>query len=225
MYVVIDKKTKDVIHVNPAPLSQKLSPKEVYFKFDDKHMQMGCFDGDLPEHFDIDAKGNILPLNLEEKIKRGLVKVRDADKPVEASASVYDEAGSLVLSAHQKVVGDQVVEKSQQEQVDEGLVSLEEIKSRKIEEFSQQSLAKRNTLIPDYKIHNALMGIGDENKLERYKATVEAFRQEFYRLKDEVEKAKDVKSIEKIEAKFPSEVQGEGKTSTGQKKTAHKKRS
>ena len=38
MYVVRNRKSKAVIHVNHAPLSQELSGKEVYFKFNPNSM-------------------------------------------------------------------------------------------------------------------------------------------------------------------------------------------
>lgn len=225
MYIVIDKKSKDIIHVNPAPISQQLSVKEVYFKFDEKNMQIGKIDGEMPEYFKIDKDNNVVELDLEEKVKAGHVKTQVTDTGADDKQPVFDEAnGSVVLAPHQKIVGDQVVDKSNQEMIDDGSMTLDEIKANKIEEFSSQALSLRNNILPDYKIQNALMGLCDDQKTQSYKDTVEGFRAEFHRLKNDIEKARDLKAVEAIKADFPSKIINGGKDTSAKKKTVKSKK-
>lgn len=142
MYIVRDKNTKEIIHVNPAPLSQELAGKQVYFKFDAETMEIGKTAGDLPEHFKIDRTGSIVELTLKEKIKAGIVTLKPEQKIVdnqivEKTLSEKVADGLIKLEPHQKITGagenEQIVEKSRQELLDEGLVTLEEIKDENIQ--------------------------------------------------------------------------------------------
>jgi hypothetical protein len=133
MYIVRDKKTKEIIHANPAPLSQRLKGKDIYFKFDPKTMEIGKTDGRLPEHYIIDKKGNILELNPEEKIKKGIIKLKPGQKVkhnkiVEKTLSEKANEGLLELLPTQKITGagenERIVEKTLSEKVKEGLIEL-----------------------------------------------------------------------------------------------------
>lgn len=102
MYVVRDKETKRIIHINPAPLSQELKEHEVYFMFDTEKMEIGRKDGLLPEYFDINEKGEIIPLTISDMVRKGEVR----------------------LEPYQKIVDDRIVEKSISELVEEGILQL-----------------------------------------------------------------------------------------------------
>ncbi|MDH3511110.1 MAG: hypothetical protein OER85_09700, partial [Gammaproteobacteria bacterium] len=101
MYVVREKKTKKIVHINPAPLKQGLEGKEIYFGFDAKKMEVGRSDSPLPEHFDISKDGEIVALEDEEKAKAGLI----------------------ALEPHQKADVGEIAEKTLAEMMKEGLIS------------------------------------------------------------------------------------------------------
>ncbi len=71
MYVVIDRRTRAIIHINPAPPSQHLTGKDVYFDFDPA-MQIGEADvPQVPEHFVVSADGLLREFTLQEKRAAG----------------------------------------------------------------------------------------------------------------------------------------------------------
>lgn len=208
MYIVRDKKTREILHKNPAPLGQQLLNEEVYFKFDPKKMEIGKLDGELPEHYRIDENGMITELTLQEKVKKGIILLESHQKTegneiVEKTLAEKIEAGLIEIEPGQNVIDEQIINKPLQEQLDEKLITLDEMKQNKIEEFSAMALSLRNTILPEYKIQNALMGIYDEDKTVQYKKTINTFRDEFHRLKEEIEMAKTLKGIEAVEEKFP----------------------
>lgn len=211
MYVVIDKKTKEIIHANPAPLSQALNDKNVYHKFDPKKMKIGRVDGALPEYFEINKKGEIIELSLDQKVESGIIeltpeeKIED-DRIVEKTLSEKLAEGVMELRPDQKLVGEEIKTLSDREMLDEGKIEVKEYKKRLIESFSSMAFQKRSGLVPDYKLQNAALGIYDEQTAANIKATVEAFRDEFQRIKRLIEKAKSAKAIDAIKVRYPKKV-------------------
>ncbi|MCP3137399.1 hypothetical protein [Pyxidicoccus xibeiensis] len=130
MYIVRDKTTKKVIHVNPAPLSQALEGQDIYFQFDPKTMEVGRGDlPDVPSHFNIDAQGNIVLWTLQEKVAAGVVQLPPnqkmvGDTIVEKTLPEKVASGVITLKPEEKLVGDKIVEKSLAEKVAEKLVTL-----------------------------------------------------------------------------------------------------
>lgn len=129
MYIVREKKSKKIIHTNPAPLAQNLGDKEVYHKFDSKKMEIGRTDGLLPEHFDINEKGEIVELTLSDLVEKGVVKLETHQKIsgeniVDKTVSELVKEGLLKLQPNQKVEKNHIVEKSLKELVDDGIVKL-----------------------------------------------------------------------------------------------------
>jgi len=133
MYIVRDKKTKEILHVNPAPLKQKLKGKDIYFKFDSNKMEIGEIDGDLPEHFKIDKKGKIVEFTLQEKVEAGIVVLKPGQKiennqVVEKTLSEKAAQGLITLSPTQKITGkgknEKIVEKTLSEQIADGTKKL-----------------------------------------------------------------------------------------------------
>lgn len=212
MYAVREKKSKKIIHINPAPLKQALEGKDVYSKFDARKMEIGKSEGPLPEHYDITADGEIVELGLEEKVKAGIIELEPHQKVengeiVEKTLAEKATEGLINLAPDQKVEGDQIVAKTPAEMLEEGLISLDEIKLQKKENFSDLALQKRNEILPDYKIQNALMGIYDDEITAAYKKTIEAFRKEYHRLEGVIDEAASLDKLDKIKAKFPKTVQ------------------
>ncbi len=67
MYVIRDKNAKSILHISDADHAKSLSPKEVYEEFDSNTMEMGKTKAsEVPDYFDIDESGEIVPLSEEE---------------------------------------------------------------------------------------------------------------------------------------------------------------
>lgn len=276
MYIVRNKTTKEVIHINPAPLEQKLKESEIYYLFDPATMEIGTTPSNrIPDHFKISKDGEIVELTLEEKIgmgirvsltpsqkiadnrivsktlseqmaaglitlaptqrilidgkderivdkslseqvAEGLIKIpptakivldeKEGERIVEKTTAEQVQEGLIQLSPNQKLEGQQIVEKTATELLKQNLLTLEEIKEKKIQYFSDLALEKRISILPDYKLQNALLDIYDDQTVANYKTTIQAFRDEFHRLEKLIEKAKTLKKIETIVENFPKEI-------------------
>ena len=158
MYIVRDKKTKAIIHVNPAPLSQKLTGKEVYFRYDRTTMEIGKTDAyELPAHFTI-QRGAIVEATLQDLVAQGIVQLAPDEKIVNnqiehKTLSEKVAAGLIKLPATYKIVGagqnEQVVEKTLSEQVAEGLRQLSPSQIIVGEEETEQIVTKPVTYKAD----------------------------------------------------------------------------
>ena len=80
------------------------------------------------------------------------------------------------------------------------------LKKRAIHHYSDLAFTRRKALIPDYKLQNAGLGIYDADLASTYQVTVKAFRDEFYRIKAEIEKAKTVEAVEAVKANYPEAI-------------------
>jgi hypothetical protein len=78
MYIVIDKETKKVLWKNPAPLSQKLTPDQVWTEFKQDSMFIATCERDLPQHWKVDDNFNIVEATLEDKVNSGVIKLEYA---------------------------------------------------------------------------------------------------------------------------------------------------
>ncbi len=216
MYIVRDKITKAIIHTNHAPPSQNLTDKEVYFYFAPETMEIGKIDShELPEHYRITADCEIVELTLSEKAEKNLIALQLTqkivgeganEKIVEMSLAEQVAEGLILLKPNQKLINDNIAEKTPREMLADGSITLEEIKQGQIQNYSNQSLDKKAALLPDYKLQNAILGIYDEQTLANYRATIQAFRGEFYRLQALVEQAKTLDELEAITENFPTEI-------------------
>lgn len=134
MYVVVDKQTQKVIHINPAPLIQHLNGKDVYFDFDPETMAIGKADlPKLPEKFKISEDGMLREWTLQEKYEAGLITLSPTEKIegkqiVLKTISEQVKDGVLKLTPSEKIVGDgrneQIVAKTLTEQLREGTLTL-----------------------------------------------------------------------------------------------------
>ena len=130
MYIVRNKATGQIIHVNPAPVSQGLEGTDIYYQIDLATMEVAR--GDLPEvpdHFDIDGAGAIVPWTLERKVLRGVLTlppdlkaVGNTVVPKTLSEKVAD--GTVQLRINEKLVGDRIEPKTVAEMVDDGSIRL-----------------------------------------------------------------------------------------------------
>lgn len=185
MHVIIDKKTKKVLHINYREATHKLAGETLFDDFDQDTME-SCWTDEtyVPMYFNVNKKGKIVELNTKEKI----------------------ESGILELHPSQKLEGDDLVLKSIDEQLDEGIISLDDIKKDSIKYFSDLAFAKRRELIPDYKLNNTTLGVYDEEISNSYRQTIKAFRNEFYRLKEEIESASKLTELMAMKEKFPNKI-------------------
>lgn len=162
MYIVRDKRTREIFHLNPAPLSQPLEGSQVYHRFDPTTMEIGRSDAQvLPEHFHINEQGQVVEFTLQEKVDTGVVELGvrqkvEGDRIVEKKLSEMFADGTILMSPTQKVVieGDEerVVEKSLSEKVADGLITLEpqhklvgeEIQEKSVEELVNDDVISRD---------------------------------------------------------------------------------
>lgn len=164
MYVVRNKKSKKILHINPAPLSQKLDGTNVFHGFDPKKMEIGRWEGPvLPEHFEIDKKGRVVELSLPMKVKKGLVELAPHQKIekgeiVDKSLAEQVKEGLVSLSPTQKIVGvgpdEEIVEKSVAELAEDGVLSREEVHELAIQGLRGQVAAhfQRHTTRSGYRL-------------------------------------------------------------------------
>ncbi len=268
MYIIRDKQSKAIIHINPAPLEQNLEGKDIYFQFNSMTMEIGKTDMPyLPEQFDINKNGEIIEIlpeenllnsaqpitdtiglrkTLSQQIMEGLIILSPYEKLVvegteerivykTLSEQVAD--GLITLKPDQKIIGtgydEKIVLKTLKEQVRDDIIQLSEIpelienntidlspeellqdelitfdyyKKMKIDQFSQMSFDIRNEFLPDYKIQNALMGIYGETTEADIIVTIQAFRDEFYNLKNQIEEANNIETIMAIKENYPKEM-------------------
>lgn len=273
MYIVRDKKTKAIIHINPAPLSQELDGSDVYYKYNSRTMEIGKTDlAVLPEHFKIDAERNIVELTPEElvsegfltlepsqKIENGQIVEKTIDEKIQeglltlaptqkiagsgAEAKIVDKTpsellaeqiielhptqkivdsgsneqivaksqlellqeGLLTLGPNQKLEGDKIVTYTNEEMYEKGYITLDQYKSRKMEGFHKQSFDLMEVIIPHYKLLNAGLSLYSEEENNSIKATIQAFREEYYNLKQQMDAAPDIQAAMAIKENYPRE--------------------
>lgn len=101
---------------------------------------------------------------------------------------------------------EQVYEMTEWYDVEDPVDKLGYIKEALIRYYSEASFDLRNTVIPDYKLQNAVLGVYDEKTLASYRTTIQRFRDEFYRLKEAIESAKTLEELKAVKADFPAEI-------------------
>lgn len=148
MYIVREKASSKVLHVNPAPPSQQLRGKDVYYLFDPATMEIGATDRPLPAHFKIDAAGEIVELSLEEKIQKGIVTLSPGEKvagdrivPMTLREKV--DAGLLVLDRGQKIAGEgadqHIVPMTPDEMLEAGLTTREQLRDAAVQRLRSET--------------------------------------------------------------------------------------
>jgi hypothetical protein len=83
------------------------------------------------------------------------------------------------------------------------VLTLEETKEQTIARFSRESFSVRMSIYPDYKLTNAALGVYGETERESAAQLVQAYRDEFYRLKGLVDAAETVDAVAEIEPVWP----------------------
>jgi hypothetical protein len=76
MYIVLNKITGEEIHRNPAPKSQELTGKEVYFNFD---KDIHCIVESVPEFYKM-VGGVPVELDISEKVNKGIIELNKFQK-------------------------------------------------------------------------------------------------------------------------------------------------
>ena len=105
MYVVRDKKTKQILHINRASLHSKLKGKQVYAEYNSKTMEvLTSPSATLPQHYVVEADRTLRAMTLEEKVA----------------------AGIQTLPPHQKLVNGRIAPKTESELVADGVIVLRE---------------------------------------------------------------------------------------------------
>ncbi len=183
MHVIRETGSGRVLHIDHSRSAAPRPGHEVYADFDPETMVVGwTAQRHVPIHFDIDGAGRIVELSLDE-----------------AAA-----AGRHELAPTQKLVDGRIVDKSEQELIEQGQLELAALKRRAVEELSAASFACRQAILPDYKLQNALLGIYDEATVAAFRATVQAFRAAFHRAREAIEAAPDLAGLRAVRAEFPT---------------------
>lgn len=123
MYLVRDKKTKAIIHVNPAPLRQKLEPEQVYFRFDPATMEIGKADGRLPEHYEIDDDGMIVELTMARQVELNIIELSDNEVVVNNRIETIPRGMKVQTNADGE---DEIVSLTLAEKIEKGLRVVDE---------------------------------------------------------------------------------------------------
>ena len=82
--------------------------------------------------------------------------------------------------------------------------TLAQARERKKREFSAQALALRTALVPDHQLHNAALGLYDDERVQALRATVQAFRDEYHRMEAKVAKANSAQELDVLQPAFPT---------------------
>lgn len=185
MHVVRRKETREVLHVDQRTDSEPIDGNLIYEDFDDETMEVGWTDGNhIPFHFNIGADGRITEMSLARRVEL-----------------CVEELGP----AH-KLRDGEIVAKTSEELVQDGVVTLEEMKSDYLNHLSELAFEERRKIIPDYKLQNAALGVYGAADAANYRETVQTFRSEFKRLQALVMSAESATELEAIEANFPTTV-------------------
>lgn len=154
-YIIREKAHKMILFQLPGQLDRKLSPKEVYADFDKKAMEMGWTEAAVsPLKFDISSNGEIVelqaevPIALEEKpaVPPSIDTIEETTIPKIQSLI---EDGTITIAANQKIVNNEIVEKTLVEQVAEGLIELnidQKVEGERIVQKTAADLAKDGIL-------------------------------------------------------------------------------
>lgn len=78
------------------------------------------------------------------------------------------------------------------------VIDLDMRKSMIISEASQLSFDKRNEVLPDYKLINAGLGIYSETEKQNIVSKVQAYRNEYYRIKSLIDNATTLAECEAV---------------------------
>jgi hypothetical protein len=76
--------------------------------------------------------------------------------------------------------------------------SIEDYKQQRIFEVSNLAFELRKSILPDYKILNASLDIYVRNTADSYADTIQAFRDEFYRIKAGIIAAKNIQQVDLV---------------------------
>lgn len=128
MYIVRDKKSKKIIHINPTPPEFNLEGKEVYYQFNGKTMEIGKTGlRYVPEQFDINERGEIVDLSAQENP----LNFQPLTEPLEIQRTLSQQIaeGLITLSPQDKLVGEgldeKIVPKTLSEKVADSLITLQ----------------------------------------------------------------------------------------------------
>ena len=118
MYIVAEKKTDKILWKNTAPLEQGLKGKDVWGEFNsEKHKIIEC--DSMPKNPVIDGMA-VRAMSMQEQCDSGIIEITE----------------------NQKIVDNEIVEKTDQEKIDVGIMSLNDIKERRKEKMKGKMRAK-----------------------------------------------------------------------------------
>ena len=156
MYVIRYTDTENIIYITGDDVTKGDKPENFFADFDPSSMEVGwCCDSELPEHFKIDAEGDVRELSLNEFVDKGLIeilpdqKIQDNEIVDKSIEELIDE-GLLKLEPNQKLVAGEIVDKTIEEQVNEGIISLdgpfEYVKGNNVCQYTIQEVLDLNVV-------------------------------------------------------------------------------
>lgn len=95
MYVIINKKSKDILHINYSGAGASLSHEEIYGDFSPKTMQIIESKHPIPAQFKINSQNKIVPLTLTDQVNEGITPPENLLDKI-ATNGDYKEVGKLV---------------------------------------------------------------------------------------------------------------------------------
>lgn len=194
MRVIREKDNRNVLYIDHSKLTELVDGRELYTDFNPDTMEVGWTDKKhIPLHFEIQDDGQIISLSEEQLVKR---KLRQ-------------------LNPEEKLVGGKIVGKPLEELIEDGIVELERLKKDYLKQISRVSIEQRQNILPDYKLQNAALELYDDDTLSAIKATIQAFRNEYHRLEDQVRKASTLKKLKSLKPDFPNKIVTESGKSSG----------
>ena len=105
MYIIRKKNRGDIVFISSVDMQKQADPMDVYPEFNRETMEIGWHDSKvIPEHFDITKDGLVVALSLSEQVEQGLIQ----------------------LTETQKIEDEKIVDKTEQELIEEGVIQVEE---------------------------------------------------------------------------------------------------
>lgn len=109
-----------------------------------------------------------------------------------------------------------------EESLEEGKLTLDDLKTGMVSYYEQETIRRRKTILPDEQLFRAFLGTYDGVSALTVRKTFAKFNSELQKTKKALEKAKNLTAIRKAKPQFPTKLLGEIKESPS-KKTVKKK--
>lgn len=143
MYIIIDKKSNIIIHINRAPLLQKLTGAEIYFDYNENNHTIGkTDDNNIKEKIVVNKE---FPNEL--KIENDFIYEKSLEEKINENI--------IILSSEQKFDDGNIVEKTTDEKYEDEVITYEEYTNLKMEKLR---LIRNNSILTSIWIQERHLG-------------------------------------------------------------------